>query len=351
MPKKRMNKADEWMPTRVYRGKSSYEYRPKGAKVIPLCPLVRDELGAIIEPPEVKRAVLEEYNKATKEAKQAKNIDYWLSRFFLDRRYLRLAKTTQKDYKRYAEVTEKPDEPLSRNGVRFVFGKMMPAAVKPYHIRRYMDYWAEAGKEPTANRHLSFLQTFFGWLRQQNTGIILNPADKITKFREESRKVYIDDDKYSRMLEAAAASSTPYVAAVMEVAYLCGLRKHEVLRLNLDDITPAGIVIRRGKGSKGEITEISPRLQRAIDIAKSINHDGPEPLKNRPLFRSMKKSRVSRSALDKAWRKIRAKAGTPDFQIHDLKKKAGTDGKDLGHKTQAMKELYDLQLKVKKATR
>ena len=344
-------KKDDWLPPRVYRGKSSYEWRPKDAKYVAICPLQRDAEGNIVEPPEVKRRVIEQWETKKQLQKQQKNVDYWLTKFFVDQRYLKLGKDTQKDYRRYSEVKERPDDPTSHYGVRHVFGDMMPHKVEPYHIRRYMDSWATKGKEVTANRQLSFLQTFFGWLRQQNAGVRLNPAHGVTKFREAPRQVYIDDEQYSLMLEAAVQSKTPYVAAVMEVAYLCGLRKHEVLRLNIEDITPEGILIRRGKGSKGELTEISPRLQKALDIARSINHDGPEPLKNRPLFRSLKKSRVSRSALDKAWRKIRLEAGIQDFTIHDLKKKAGSDGKDLGHKTKAMEELYKLLPEVKKATR
>lgn len=315
MPKPRINKEDDWLPSRVYRGKSSYEWRPPGGYQ-PLLKIQRNPDGSIFEPPEVKRAVLEAWETAISIQSQQKNVDYWLTKFFVNRRFLKLDNSTQSDYRRYSDIRVRKGDPTSHDGVRYVFGDMMPNRVEPYHIRRYMDSWAAKGKEPTANRHLSFLQTFFGWVRQQNAGVRFNPAHGITKFKETPRKVYINDEQYNLMLEAAARSNTPYVAAIMEVAYLCGMRKHEVLRLNIEDITPKGVRFARGKGSKGEYTEISPRLQRALDVAVSINHDGVEPLKNRPLFRSLKRSRVSRSALDKAWRKIRKEADIQDFTIH-----------------------------------
>lgn len=348
MARRRKDKADSWLPPRVYRGRSAYEWRPKDGPYVKLCPLKRDG-EQIVEPPEIKRKVLEAYETAAKVATQ-RDVDYWLTRFFLSRRFLQLGRHTQGDYQRYAEVKVDPEKPGSRNGVRTVFGRMLPAAVKPHHIRRYMDYWADAGKEITANRHLSFLQTFFGWLREQNAGVLINPAHGISKFPERTRRYYITDDEYTRLMVAATASTTPYVAAFIEITYLCGLRRHEALRINIEDITDAGLNIRRGKGSKDEITEISPRLQAAIDFARSL-HKPPEPIANRPLIRNTRGQRVTSSAINQAFAAVREAAGLTHIRIHDLKKKAGTDGKDLGHKTQAMRDLYDLKLAVKAPTK
>lgn len=351
MPRKRINKEDNWLPSRVYRGRSSYEWRPKGGRCIPLCPLTKEN-GKIIEPPEVKRQVLDAYDQAEKEQSQPKNVDYWLTRFLASPRFAQLGHFSQRDYTRYIEILAKPDDKKSRNGIRFVFGKMQPTTVKTHHIRKYMDYWATSGKEVTANRHLSCLQAFFGWLREQNANIELNPATGIKKFKEESRAVYIEDDAYDKLLKAAFVSSRPYLAPAMEIAYLCGLRRHEVIKLDMEDITDKGLFIRRGKGSKNEITEISERLQKAIDYAISLhNPSKPEPLKNRPLVRNNSGGRLTGSALYQAWRMVREQAGLPDFWVHDLKKKAGTDDKDLGHMTPAMKAMYNLKPAVKKATR
>lgn len=349
MPRQRMHKEDSWLPNRVYRGRSSYEYRPKGGKMITLCRLNKVD-GNIVESPAVIRSVIEAYDSAVVAVADVKNMDYYLTRFFISTRFQKLGDYTQKDYKRYSEVTKKPDDPKSRNGIRAVFGEMLPHKVKTYHIRNYMDYWAEVGKEVTANRHLSFLQTFFGWLRQKNANVESNPAYGVTKFKETSRAVYIEDGEYEKLLKTAISSSTPYVASIVEIAYLCGLRRHEVLRLNIEDITSAGLFIRRGKGSKNEITEISPRLKKALDFAVSL-HSGVEPLKNRPLIRNTRGVRVSNSALNQAWRNIRKEAGFEGAWIHDMKKKAGTDGKDLGHLTKAMRVMYNLKPKVKSATK
>lgn len=335
--------------------------------------LSRDERGNITEPPEVKRAVLEAYEQASLAASAPKNVSYWLSKFMASDKFQRLSRLTQTDYVRYIEVVVDPKNPKSKathNGIRFVFGNMRPEAVKPTHVRRYMDYWASAqsvrqdngetlaseGKPVTANRHLSCLQSFFKWLRQYVPGIENNPADGIHKFPEESRKVYITDAQYLTLLQAALDSTTPWMFAFLEVAYLCGLRLSEACALNLDDlITDNGhryLRITRKKGSKGELTQITERLQNSIDFAASLYPQGRvEPISNRPLIRNTRGDRVTRSAVNNAIQNLREITGIKDVVIHDMKKKAGTDGKDLGHRTKRMAELYNLKLKKTEATR
>lgn len=350
MARRRANPEDAWLPSRVYRGKSSYEWRPKGGKCVTLMRLLIEN-NTVVETPAIKRQVLEAYEKATAVILEPKTVDYWLTHFFLSHRFLRLSLLTQGDYVRYCDAKADSAVKGSRNGIRIVFGKMLPGKVRPHHIRRYLDYWAEAGKEVTANRHLAFLQTFFGWLREQNAGVVENPAHGVTKFPEKARRYYITDEQYEQLIEAAIKSSTPYVAPFMELAYLCGLRRHEVLLLNMEDVLHEGLRVYRGKGSEGEITEWSDRLRQAVDLAVSLHPDTPEPLRNRPLLRNTRGLRVSNSAINQAFQDVRAAAKLEHIRIHDLKKKAGSDGKDLGHMSERMRRLYNLKLAVKPATK
>ena len=335
--------------------------------------LIFDASGKVIEPPETKRAVLEAWEKATAETANHKNVDYWLNKFMASDKFRRLGKSTQSDYDRYINVAVTPDNPRSKathNGIRVVFGRMMPQAVKPTHIRRYMDYWASEqtvtldngkvlsteGKTVTANRHLSCLQSFFKWLRQYVKGLDHNPADMIEKFPEQARTVYITDKQYLVALQAAIDGTTPYLFSFLEIAYLCGLRLAEVCKLNTDDIIEDDgkkyLRVIRSKGSKGELVLITERLQDAIKFAKSLYPVGiVEPISQAPLIRNTRGDRISRSAINNAMINLRATTGIKDFNPHDMKRKAGTDGKDLGHKTKRMAEIYDLRLKKGVATR
>ena len=373
MARRRKNPADAWLPNRVYRGKSSYEFRPLGGKAIALCRLMRDESKAIIEPPELKRQVIEAWERASIEIRNVQDVDYWLTKFITSNKFLCLSRHTQSDYTRYIEIAVDKSNPKSQathNGIRYVFGKMQPQAVKPTHIRRYMDYWASPrtvtldsgkvlaseGKPVTANRHLSCLQSFFKWLRQYVKGMENNPADKIDKFPEVARQVYITDEQYLVLLQSAIDSNTPWVFAFLEIAYLCGLRLTEVCRLNHDDIVRESgknyLRIIRQKGSRGELVLIEGRLEVAINFAMSLYPANRiEPITNRPIIRNTLGDRISRTAVNSAVRRLRKATGIQDFILHDMKKKAGSDGKDLGHRTKRMADLYNLKLKKDKATR
>ncbi len=345
----------------VYRDRSAYYWRPPGGQSKRLMGFTRLPDGTPDENPRIQVALLEAWEKAQEEAAPANRrlIDYWLTKFMASDKFLRLSKNTQADYTRYIEVKIDPDNPKSkatRNGIRHVFGSMKPTGATPRHVRRYMDYWAEDGKETTANRHLTCLQTFFKWLRQYVPKIIENPAEGIIRFPEKKRQVYITDGQYMSILDAALNSTTPWFFAFIELAYLCGLRLSEVCILNLDDIKyidgKTYLEVRRKKGSRGELTEISERLQAAIDAAIALHPKGRiEPLTHRPLVRNTQGDRVSRSAVNNALMNVRSATGIKNIRVHDFKKKAGSEGKDLGHKTARMRELYNLLPEKSKATR
>ena len=136
---------------------------------------------------------------------------------------------------------------------------------------------------------------------------------------------------------------------MMELAYLCRLRENEILKM-IDGpsiISAQGVLARRGKGSKTQLIEWSPRLERAIALARSVPRKMPtaclivSPFTGRPLrlgtFRG-------------AWQQLRleaAKGGQAiDWHFHDLKAKGVTDfegdkHKASGHKTVRMTEVYN----------
>lgn len=375
--RKRKNPLDQWLPDYVSVGKSSWEYKAPGRKSQALRKLVRDDSGDVVRnpSPEVKAEVLDAYNALMKSLQESetKNMSYWFTKFLASDVFARLGKDTQSDYTRYIEVRVNPDNPQSKathNGLRYKFGDMDPLKVTKIHIRRYMDYWASPrsvtlasgrvlksdGSKTTANRHLTCLQKFFKWLSQYLPGMAVNPAHDVIRFPENQRKVYITDDQYMAILESSQKNKTPWLFAFLEISYLCGLRLSEVLELNVDDlVTKDGVdylVCRRKKGSGGEMIEISDRLSNAIAVAMSCHkRDGVEPMKYRPLLRSGTGERVTRKAAHSAMARMRERTGIKDVIIHDMKKKAGSEGKDLRHKTKRMAELYNLLLPTGQATR
>lgn len=89
---------------------------------------------------------------------------------------------------------------------------------------------------------------------------------------------------------------SPYLAVMMEFAYLCRLRNSEVRELKHSDIKNGSIRIIRGKGSLGELTRISPRLQAAIDAAKAICPSAPTPATGAYILHDAKGLKVQKIA-------------------------------------------------------
>jgi len=65
------------------------------------------------------------------------------------------------------------------------------------------------------------------------------------------------------MLNVAKESNYWYVPIAMELAYLCRMRLSEVLNFTDANQLENGLLIKRRKGFKDNITEFSPRLEAA----------------------------------------------------------------------------------------
>jgi integrase/recombinase XerC len=93
-----------------------------------------------------------------------------------------------------------------------------------------------------------------------------------TPKKEKQLPVHLSVDDMFRLLEAPS-SGTPVGRrdrAILEVAYSCGLRVGELVKLNWADIDPAlGVVRVRGKGNKERIVPIGRKALDALEQYKS----------------------------------------------------------------------------------
>lgn len=322
----RKNKNDKWLPKRVYRGKSSYEYRP--AKGICIRLIKRPTNG--IESEQVKAAVWEAYRRETT-VKQYLVVDL-ISDFHKSPQFKSKSVRTQQDYLRYSVKVAR------------VFGQMLPEAVKPLHIRKFMDKIGE--QHPvTANRHHSYLSVLFAWGLERGL-CETNPAKSVSKFKEESRDRYVEQWEFDLVYNVALDSSYPYLAHMMMVAYLCRMRPFEVRALREDHIIEEGVFVERGKGSANEITRWSPKLKKAVEEARKLHPDSPVVM-SRPLFHGKNGAPIPKSAFQTAWTRVMTKAlnkGLKErFTFHDLKARGITNHKSKhgGHKSKKMARVYD----------
>lgn len=340
MAGKRKNPGDAWMPPRVYRGKSSYEWHPMGGGSITLCPL----LGGDTETEATKAAVWAAYAKAKETPDQTRNMQGLITLFHKSAQFAQLSLNTKADYNHYSKRINR------------VFGDMLPTEIKPPHIRQFMDAMAAKGIIVQANRHHSYLSVLFGW-GIEHEWCETNPAKQVRKFREAPRDRYIEDWEYVIPYDISLESSYPYLAPMMEIAYLCRARSTEVLKLTEHDLLPEGIYLKRAKKSASEITGWTDRLRKAIALARSLFPDAPIHT-TRPLIHDKTGKAIPREAFKTAWGRIMNKSLESGklkerFTFHDIKAKGVTDHADKasGHKTKKMQAVYDRKPSVTMSTK
>ena len=234
--------------------------------------------------------------------------------------------------------------------------------------------------EPSkANHLLRFLRRTFAWgVRYGHCKT--NPAKGVKQAKERKQhkmpahEAYLAVLQFARLRGARKAhslgSSPPYLAPLMEIAYLCRLRGIEINMLVEAQGVETGLRTDRRKGSQNNIVAWTPRLRTAWDAllanraAVIKRRHQPEQIhaERRYLVISEDGEPLTKSGLDSAWQRLIAScvkqkiiAEEQRFSLHDLKRKGGTDTSGtkadkqqaLGV-TEAMMKVYDHSLAVVK---
>lgn len=260
----------------------------------------------------------------------------WLSRLYQESpQFIALSPNTQRDYtgaRRRLCATELADDRL--------LGDLPLDDWTPPLVQRWQDHRAKSAPV-TANREKSYISRVFSWGVARGYAHS-NPASSVPRVRERARNRYVNDAEYLDRLEDAAASGSPYVAPIMELAYLLRARLSEVLDLKRSDLSDDGILLHRRKGSRDIQVDWSPRLRDAISAALALHG----PVAGRHVIKGASHGRASESSVQTAWRRLPWRPGRDQFTIHDLKAKGITDttGDKLaasGHRDPRMLAIYD----------
>ncbi|HBA34882.1 MAG TPA: integrase [Gammaproteobacteria bacterium] len=310
----------EWLPPRVYPGKSAYEFRPHTGETVKLAPLTAS-----------REAVLRRYHEELEaHERQAGSMNELINDFFKSADFRTISPASQKKYQQNSKK------------VLAVFGKMSAKAVKPEHIRQYMDKRGQTGKV-AANREHAFMSRLFNWAYERGR-VPVNPCRGVRKFSEKSRDRYISDAEYTAVYNAA----DQLTQAIMEISYCCAARISDVLALTVDQETPDGLYIKQGKTGKAQIKQWSPRLQAAVAHAKAAQtHRSTHRIVANHIGQ-----KLTYDAFRERWDKARrtAQANHPelkiDFTFHDIKAKAISDWDGdkkamSGHKSDSQIAVYD----------
>ncbi|WGL95957.1 integrase [Arsenophonus nasoniae] len=327
MARKRKNKEDYKLPSRVSRSKSSFYLKTKDNKTIILGSLSMSmaELWAVYE------------NKIHNIKKSLLFRELW-NIYLNSPHFFELSIRSQKDKQQGGKSILK------------VFGNIDVNNIKPEHIRKYMDIRGVQSKTQ-ANHELSYMSVTFGWGYERGY-CKNNPCLGIKKFSLKSRDKYITDEEYQVTYE----SSSDVVKIAMEISYLCASRIGDILELKHNQITEDGLFIKQGKTGVRQIKKWTTRLKEIINYA--IEKFPPNSIDSH-VIRNSKGGKMTKSGFDNHWRESKLKASkilakNIDFTFHDIKAKGISDfdgsSKDKqifsGHKTESQVQIYDRKIKI-----
>ena len=251
----------------------------------------------------------------------------WLLGHYLDN-VQGLAERTRTDYGRYVRTI------CAFEG----FGNAKLERITRRSIRGYLDSYPA---KVMANRHVQFIKAAWNWMIERHD-LPENPCIGVRLNEERPRHKYVTDSEYQTVYRLALGQRSPFLALAMELAYLCRGRRSEVLAVRREHVTSEGVLLERGKGSRGEITLWSVRLRECIRRANELHSDTISPW----LLHNADGTAIRSRQLEQAWKRAMKKAvaqGVEPFTFHDLKAKGITDHpkKHGGHKSEKMRAVYD----------
>jgi integrase len=205
-----------------------------------------------------------------------------------------------------------------------VLGDMPLIRVTDQDVRRYRSGRANADGKPApiaANRELALLSASYGHAAELGwIAAAVNPCRHVKRNQERARTRYVTDAEMTRVL----ASASPTMRAAITISASTGMRMTDLLKLRLSDLTDDGIAIKASKTGKGMVYEWTDVLRAAVEIAKAAKHG--HAVRSLYLFPGREPGRhMTMDGWESNWARLREKAGVPDLQWRDWRRKAGSD--------------------------
>src|SRR3954449_7988956 len=220
-----------------------------------------------------------------------------------------------------------------------------PTAMTPRDVRRYAASLSEREAAPaTVARRLAATRSFFRSLREHGH-IAQNPADLVASPKRASKlPTVLKPDELARLLDRIPATTPLEVRdrALFELAYACGLRAEEIVRLDVGSVDFDSEHVRvEGKGGKTRLVPVGESAQGAI--ARWLERARPLLLVERDeqaLFLSRSGRRLSTSDVRRRLRNWTRKVGLPgSVSPHALRHSFATHLLEGGADLRAIQEM------------
>ena len=174
-------------------------------------------------------------------------------------------------------------------------------------------------------RKLSAIKSFFKYLTVRTKQLEENPVQDLEfpKIRK-SLPRYLTLEESKRLLDAVQGSNARRDFAILMIFLNCGIRRSELVGLNLSDAYEDRIRV-VGKGNKERIVYMGSSCKSAID-AYLIERNKISLSDNRALFGSRENNRISVTAVHRLVKKHLLAAGldASQFSAHKLRHTAAT---------------------------
>lgn len=170
------------------------------------------------------------------------------------------------------------------------------------HLYHYRQRNGEALSPTSQNHYLVSVKQFFKWLAQQNH-LLYNPASELVVAKQTpSLPVVLSVEEIERLMRQPDLN-TPYGQrdrAILELFYSTGIRRSELCRLKLHDLSlpRQTLYVREGKGGKDRLVPIGaraaywlgpylstvrPKLLLTVDESTVFLNDYGEPFRDNKL--------------------------------------------------------------------
>lgn len=202
--------------------------------------------------------------------------------------------------------------------------------IEPQHVRQYLRWRKDAPVR--ANREKALLSHMWNWAREQGYTALPNPCAGVKGNRETGRDVYVEDDAYRALWEAADVP----LRDALDLAYLTGQRPADVLRMTAVDVRGGCLHVRQRKTGAALRIEVSGEL--AAVLARISERKSALPVHALRLVIDEQGRPLGAAALRFRFDAARRKSGQT-FQFRDLRAKAATDKADVAGDRQAQRQL------------
>lgn len=253
-----------------------------------------------------------------------------IAEYYLDlRMFLRFIKLMRSDMPIHTRLD---DIPITDVDLRFI------EEITTSEIFDFLSYLAndrtanpdalvpEYGIEPVSrSRKLSAIKSFYKYLTVRTKQLTENPVADLEypKLRKSLPK-YLTMDQASALLQAVSGQNARRDYAILMVFLNCGIRRSELVGLNLTDVYEDRIRV-VGKGNKERFVYFGTPCRKAID-AYLAERKELVLTDNRALFGSRNGNRISVTAVHRLVEKALLKAGldATQFSAHKLRHTAAT---------------------------